>query len=627
MTGFAAGAREDRARDLRAAVGPLLLRLNELAVRGVIPRESFLAATAALTLDMEELDRVEQALRGFGLRVSAPVAPPPRKARRPVAAVPVRAADPISDEGDPVRPDGPTTGGGPVPEPGPPSATVPPGPGPGETVVVGPRVESAAVLVRRYGALGPPLVRVVAGVARLCGLTDGEREQLSGLLWPGPVVVPVPDLMSDDDAHDESAPPLDDSRTDSDAETSAATPSPEAERRPHTASELALTVVAAERLLAEQRLSARPAHDRLLTEDEATGLAVLMRGGTARAGEPVTEAELAALEPGCVRRRAYEALVEHNVRLVHEVCKKYVDQGLEYEDLFHHGVLGLMHAVCKFDTSLRYRLSTYAYQWLRQAMSRAVADFGSAIRVPVHFHDEMRKVATTTARLRAAGQDATPGDVAVAVNLTVTRVEEILRVSRVTDSLDRELFEGANLGDILSYERPVSGPEEVLSRQWSRDDVEQRLLDKLDTKSADIMRRRAGFVDGERQTLGEIGAVYGVTRERIRQIETKARMELRLEIKRLKESSPSDPDASGELPKPQEGAVPSTPSEAAGVDLRSRGVASAAARYLARLGRKGLQDAVGIDGALIICAVADGRLPPDALSRRLAEALLTAPVG
>ncbi|MFE3591542.1 RNA polymerase sigma factor RpoD/SigA [Streptomyces niveus] len=490
---------------------------------------------------------------------------------------------------------------------------------------VGPRVESAAVLVRRYEALGPALVRVVAGVARLCGLTDGEREQLAGLLGPGPV--PVPDLMSDDDAHGESAPPLDDSRTDSDAETSPATPSPspEAERRPHTASELALTVVAAERLLAEQRLSARPAHDRLLTEDEATGLAVLMRGGTARAGEPVTEAELAALEPGCVRRRAYEALVEHNVRLVHEVCKKYTDQGLEYEDLFHHGVLGLMHAVCKFDTSLRYRLSTYAYQWLRQAMSRAVADFGSAIRVPVHFHDEMRKVATTMARLRAAGQDATPGDVAVAANLTVTRVEEILRVSRVTDSLDRELFEGANLGDVLSYERPVSGPEEVLSRQWSRDDVEERLLDKLDTKSADIMRRRAGFVDGEKQTLEEIGAVYGVTRERIRQIETKARKRLRAELTRLR-GAPSD--GHDEPLQSWDAAVASAPwTEEDAFDLPPGDLAAAAGRYLGRLGRRGLREAVGADGALIIAAIAEGRLPENAVSRRLRRAILTPPVG
>lgn len=668
MTGGAPGAREDRARELRAAVGPLLVRLKELAVRGVIARESFLAATAGLDLDAEGLTRVEQALRGMGLRVTAarvasagpvsrsvpvpvtraapvvavppaapvvpaapavpvvpgtravpvpggavtPVAPavpvvavtpavqvvpaPPRVAR-PTIAGPIRVADPIPDGDDSVRADAPA---------------------PEEAVVVGWRVETAAALARRYGAVGPALVRVVAGVARLCGLTAEEREQFSALLEPGPV--PAADPASDD-AHGENVPPP---KADSEP-LPTATADTDVQRHPRTAAELSHAVRAAERLLAEQRRSARPEHLRLLTDDEVTGLAVLMRGGPDRAGEPVTEAELAALEPGCLRRRAYEALVEHNTRLVHEVCKKYLDQGLEYEDLFHHGVLGLMHAVCKFDISLRNRLSTYAYAWLRQAMSRALDDFGSAIRIPVHFHEEMRKVATATARLREEGRAAAPGDVAVALNLTVTRVEEILRVSRVTDSLDRELFEGANLGDALSYERPVSGPEEVLSRQWSRDDVEQRLLDKLDTKSADIMRRRAGFVDGEKQTLEEIGAVYGVTRERIRQIESKAKKRLRAELTRLRDA-PSD--GHDEPLQPWDAAVASAPwTEEDAVDLPPGDLASAAGRYLGRLGRRGLRETVGADGALIIVAIAEGRLPENAVSRRLRRAILAPPVG
>lgn len=629
MTGLAPGAREDRARDVRAAVGPLLLRLNELAVRGVIPRESFLAATAGLPLDDEGLERVEQALRGLGLRVAAPavvqavrvgpvvpvgpvvaVVPPvpvgpvvpPRQVPRPAAAVPPRAAAPIPAEVDPVRPVIPA---------------------PDEVSVVGWRVETAADLARRYGAVGPALVRVVAGVARLCGLTDEERDRLSGLLVTGPV--PVPDLTPDDDAYGEGVSPPDDSGTDLDPETVPATASPETERRPHTAAELALAVAAAERLLAERRRSARPADKRLLSDDEVTGLAVLMRGGPAMAGEPVTEAELAALKPGCERRRAYEALVEHNTRLVHEVCKKYVDHGLEYEDLFQHGVLGLMHAVCKFDISLRYRLSTYAYAWLRQAMSRALDDFGSAIRIPVHFHEEMRRVAAATARLRAEGRAAAPGDVAVALNLTVTRVEEILRVSRVTDSLDRELFEGANLGDVLSLERPVSGPEEVLSRQWSRADVEQRLLSRLDARAADIMRRRTGFVDGEKQTLEEIGPVYGVTRERIRQIESKAKKRLRAELARLRDSPSRGQD---EPLQSWDAAVASAPwTEEDAVELPPGELAAAAGRYSARLGRRGLREAVGADGALIVTAIAEGRLPENAVSRRLRRAILAAPVG
>lgn len=471
--------------------------------------------------------------------------------------------------------------------------------------------------------MGPALVRVVAGVARLCGLTDEERDRLSGRLATGP----VPDPTSDDDAYGEGVSAPEDSGTDLDPETVSATASPETERRPHTAAELSLAVAAAQRLLAERRHSARPGETRLLSDDEATGLAVLMRGGPDRAGESVAEAELAALEPGCVRRRAYEALVEHNTRLVHELCKKYADQGLEYHDLFQHEVLGLIHAVCKFDISRRLRFSSYAYAWVRQALSRALADFGSAIRVPVYFHEEMRKVAGATARLRSQGGRVTAGDLAAAAGLTVTRAEEILRVSRVTDSLDRQLFEGANLGDALSYDRPVSGPEEVLLRQWSRADIEQRLLSTLDAKSADIMRRRAGLVDGEKQTLEEIGVSYGVTRERIRQVETKARRRLRGELARQRKSLADQPAGRPELAE-----APPSPAhpEDGGSELPPGDLALATGRLRTRLGRRGLQSAIGADGAdgaLIVSAIAEGRLPEYAASRRLREAMLAPPVG
>ncbi|WP_461076295.1 sigma-70 family RNA polymerase sigma factor [Streptomyces deserti] len=172
--------------------------------------------------------------------------------------------------------------------------------------------------------------------------------------------------------------------------------------------------------------------------------------------------------------------------------KKYTGQGLEDEDLLHHGVLGLMHAICKFDPARGFKLSTYAYHWIRQAMTRAIADFGSAIRIPVHLHEEMHKVAAAEAKLHALGRAATKEAVAVATGLTVTRVTEIRGISRVTASLDRELFEGANLGDALSYDLPSLGPEDLLHPQWSREDIEQRLLSKLDAKSADILRRRSG---------------------------------------------------------------------------------------------------------------------------------------
>jgi RNA polymerase primary sigma factor len=110
----------------------------------------------------------------------------------------------------------------------------------------------------------------------------------------------------------------------------------------------------------------------------------------------------------------YEALLEHNMGLVFEVRKKYTGQGVADEDLVHYGVLGLMHAVCKFDPDRGYKLSTYAYHWIHQAMSRAIADYGSAIRIPVHLHEEMHKVAAAEARLHMARRSATTAAVTLA---------------------------------------------------------------------------------------------------------------------------------------------------------------------------------------------------------------------
>lgn len=214
----------------------------------------------------------------------------------------------------------------------------------------------------------------------------------------------------------------------------------------------------------------------------------------------MTEEDLAVLSEDDIRRRAYEAMVEHNMGLVFEMRKKHTGQGVEDEDLVHYGVLGLMHAACKFDPDRGCKFSTYAYHWIRQPMSRAIADYGSAIRIPVHLHEEMHKVAAAEAKLRMTGRSANSAAVALATGLAVTRVEEIRSVSRVTTSLDRELFEGANLGDALSYDLPSEGPEDLLYLRWSREDIEQRLLGKLEAKSADILRRRSGLIDEEPQT-------------------------------------------------------------------------------------------------------------------------------
>jgi RNA polymerase primary sigma factor len=389
-----------------------------------------------------------------------------------------------------------------------------------------------------------------------------------------------------------------------------------------TADKRASEIAAANALLEERRFLTRP-RKRLLSAQEEIGLTLLLRGYPKNSGQtPVTEKELAALPRSDIRRRAYEAMVEHNMGLVFEVRKKYIGQGMEDEDLLHYGVLGLMHAVCKFDPDMGYKFSTYGYQWIRQQMTRAIADFGSAIRIPVHLHEKMHKIAAAEARLRAEGRPTKAADVAVATGLTVTLVEELRSISRVTDSLDRELFEGANLGDAVSYELPSSGPEELLYPQWSRADIEQRLLGKLDTKSADILRRRSGLIDEEPQTLDTIGAVYGVTRERIRQLETKARKRL-MEILAEEEQDQSRPQLEPQPAQPSpttDGGVHSprgveaTISSSAGLEVAARSLTS-------QLGRTALIRRAGSHGAHIIQAIAEGRLPGSAASARLRRIL------
>ncbi|MGW1978435.1 sigma-70 family RNA polymerase sigma factor [Streptomyces sp. NPDC001889] len=537
------------------------------------------------------------------------------------------------------------------------------------------RVAMALELARRYGTEYGIPPEIAGGVARLCGLGAAEREALVAALAPGresaepaPPRAPGPPTAppsgsapsggstppagtgtgtgteSDREADAEAG---SDTDTGSDAPTALDTPPAApaalsaplmgpgaAPAAPVSAAGDRAAIEAAHRLFDRRRHIRNPAK-RLLSEAEVIGLSLLMHGGPEHAEREVTEAELASLDPGDPRRRAYEALVEHNTGLVHEMCKKYVDQGLDYDDLHQYGVLGLMHATCKFNPRLGWRFSTYAFHWVRQSMSRAVADFGSAIRIPVHFHEEIRKVAAVTARLRSEGRPASAGEVAVATGLTITRVREIRRVSRVTDSLDRQLFEGANLGDALSFEHPRPGPEEVLHHSWSREDIESRLLSRLSPKQADILRRRSGLVDGERQTLHRIGDDYQVTRERIRQIETKARRRLREvleeeagESERRRREAARGPAAHRPV-RPSRAPVARPESNGSTGNTGSTGSTRvptgfviAAQRFRDRLGRGGMRERVGKDGTLILCAIADGRLPGDAASTRLRNAVL-----
>ncbi|MER5650680.1 sigma-70 family RNA polymerase sigma factor [Streptosporangium sp. NPDC002524] len=294
--------------------------------------------------------------------------------------------------------------------------------------------------------------------------------------------------------------------------------------------DLEAAAAAAWRVMERDRTQLHPER-RLLTAEQEVGLWFLLRGGHERLEEEPDDAVFARIPVDDPRRRARDAFVLHNLRLVHSLVPGWCDQGLDYEDLFQHGVLGLMHAVCKFDGRRGLKFSTYATWWIRQSLSRAVADTGAAIRIPVHLHDSMRKVSATESRLRREGRKSSAVDVAMTCGLTVPEVEKIRKLSRVTDSCDRVVRDGVALGELLRG-NSVLGPEDVLRHKWSREAIEC-LLVELPPREADVLRRRIGLVDGDIETLDRIGVSYNVTRERIRQLEVRALKHIRQQHSRL----------------------------------------------------------------------------------------------
>ncbi|MGW1491633.1 sigma-70 family RNA polymerase sigma factor [Streptomyces sp. NPDC002402] len=289
--------------------------------------------------------------------------------------------------------------------------------------------------------------------------------------------------------------------------------------------EFADAVRAAKAVLKEDRLRLRP-EGRLLSALDEVGLAVLVRGGTHAIATEPTDADLAALPPMDDRVRARDCLVLHNQRLVHSLVRRYLEQGLEYEDLFQHGVLGLMRAARKFDPTMGNKFSTYATWWIRQSMTRAIADEGAVIRIPVHMHEVMRKVALAERALQAQGRPSRAIDVAVACDMTVQKVEEVRRLSRRTDSLDRVVGDGVHLGDLVALARPLPSVESLVLEVLRHREL-LAMLDVFPERKAQIVLRRTGLDGGKPSTLEELGKEFGVTRERIRQLEVQAFGEMR----------------------------------------------------------------------------------------------------
>lgn len=289
-------------------------------------------------------------------------------------------------------------------------------------------------------------------------------------------------------------------------------------------------VRAARAVLEEDRWRRNPGKV-LLKAEEEVGLAVLLRGGLDHLGRDVPEEEIKTLPRESERWHAYECLVLHNQRLVWKIVLGHQGRGLDVDDLVQHGTIGLMRAVRRFDATKGFKFSTYATWWIKQALTRAIADEGTLIRLPVYVHEKVSKVAKAERKLLGEGRARTVDNVAYVSGLTFAEVEEVRRISRPTDSLDRIIGDDIALGDLIIGPSRLPGPAVVLIRKEFLARL-RHVLEHLTERERHVLVRRTGLDGDQPDTLEDIGVVFGVTRERIRQIESKVKWKFRGQLDR-----------------------------------------------------------------------------------------------